>query len=659
MNKKIQTIKKTFNITQKYVGWGRKSSGQKAIELAKKNNSSFLLLEDGFIRSIGLGDDESFSIIEDDIGIYYDATTPSKLENILNSYKFSKNELNLAKKAINLIKQKKISKYNTGSLKLPKYLQTSTKKVLIIAQTKGDMSLKYGLALKFDEKEMLKDAIKENPNSEIYLKVHPDVLAGKKESSIDLDFAKKHCKIIAENIHPIVLLEAFDKVYTQTSQMGFEALLLEKEVITYGIPFYSNWGLTIDKLKCDRRKRKLSFLELFAGAYILYTRYYNPYLQKQSNIIDTINTIDKYRNIYFQNSGKLYFFGFTRWKRKQTKKFFTSLNQNKIHFCNSLNDALKKGLDKNSKIFIWGMKKFDEVENWAKQNQVNINRIEDGFIRSVSLGSDLTKAYSLVVDTKGIYFNPKKESDLEYILQNYKFDEDLLKRAKNLRKYLIEKKLSKYNIHKDKKLTFKTNKKIILVIGQVEDDASIKYGGNSMTNLELLKKVHQKRQNEYIIYKPHPDVEAGNRVGKIDKEIVLKYANEFITDISLPSLLEASDEVHTITSLSGFEALIREKKVFTYGMPFYAGWGLTIDEKQCHRRKRKITINELVAATYILYPRYINPKTDKFCEVEILINEIENLKKRYNNDKIYRLLINTRNFISRKVQFLIKVILGE
>ena len=658
MNYYFYNFKNIFN-NNKFKGWGRKNTGKCALFLSKLFNKPYILFEDGFIRSIGLGDDESFSIIEDDIGIYYDATTSSKLENILNYHKFSEKELNLAKKAINLIKQKKISKYNTGSLKLPKYLQRTTKKVLIIAQTKGDMSLKYGLALKFDEKEMLKDAIKENPNSEIYLKVHPDVLAGKKESSIDLDFAKKHCKIIAENIHPIVLLEAFDKVYTQTSQMGFEALLLEKEVITYGIPFYSNWGLTIDKLKCDRRKRKLSLLELFAGAYILYTKYYNPYLQKQSNIIDTINTIDKYRNIYFQNSGKLYFFGFTRWKRKQTKKFFTSLNQNKIYFCNSLNDALKKGLDKNSKIFTWGMKKFDEVENWAKQNQVNINRIEDGFIRSVSLGSDLTKAYSLVVDTKGIYFNPKKESDLEYILQNYKFDEDLLKRAKNLRKYLIEKKLSKYNIHQDKKLTFKTNKKIILVIGQVEDDASIKYGGNSMTNLELLKKVHQKRQNEYIIYKPHPDVEAGNRVGKIDKEIVLKYANEFITDISLPSLLEASDEVHTITSLSGFEALIREKKVFTYGMPFYAGWGLTIDEKQCHRRKRKITINELVAATYILYPRYINPKTDKFCEVEILINEIENLKKRYNNDKIYRLLINTRNFISRKVQFLIKVILGE
>ena len=70
-----------------FYGWGRKKSGFKAISEAKKNNASFSLLEDGFIRSIGLGVDgaESFSIVEDDVGIYYDATVPSGLENILKT----------------------------------------------------------------------------------------------------------------------------------------------------------------------------------------------------------------------------------------------------------------------------------------------------------------------------------------------------------------------------------------------------------------------------------------------------------------------------------------------------------------------------------------------------------------------------------------------
>ena len=257
MNRKIKKTKKIFLIDEYYVGWGRKPSGQKAIELAKKNNSSFLLLEDGFIRSIGLGVEgwDSFSIVKDDIGIYYDATAPSRLENILNSYHFDEKILTQAKKAISLIKRYKISKYNNASLFLPSYLNNKNKKVLIIAQTKGDMSLKYGLSTSAND--MVIDALK-NKGYEVYLKIHPDVLSGKKESNIDIEFAKNHCKVITENINPIVLLEVFDKVYTQTSQMGFEALILGKEVHIFGAPFYAGWGLENLKWHLDENiKRKI------------------------------------------------------------------------------------------------------------------------------------------------------------------------------------------------------------------------------------------------------------------------------------------------------------------------------------------------------------------------------------------------------------------
>ena len=73
-----------------FYGWGRKKSGQHAIALAKKYHASFVLLEDGFIRSVGLGvnGSPSFPLIEDSVGIYYDATAPSELESILNKYDF-------------------------------------------------------------------------------------------------------------------------------------------------------------------------------------------------------------------------------------------------------------------------------------------------------------------------------------------------------------------------------------------------------------------------------------------------------------------------------------------------------------------------------------------------------------------------------------------
>ena len=354
-----------------------------------------------------------------------------------------------------------------------------------------------------------------------------------------------------------------------------------------------------------------------------------------------------------------YFFGFSRWKRKNILPFFPNA---KIYFCSTIENALKKELHKESKIYIWGKKPFNEVEQYAKEQNISINRVEDGFIRSVSLGSDLTKAYSLVVDGKGIYFDPTQESDLEHILNTYSFDENLIERAKKLQQYLVENKISKYNIYKDKQLVLKglkENQLIIMLPGQVEDDASIIYGANNMTNLELLQETRNNAPNAYIIYKPHPDVLAGNRKGNIIKNEALRYCNMIIEQASLDSVLELADEVHTMTSLVGFEALMRGKKVTTYGLPFYAGWGLTTDVKTTSRRVTKRTLEELIAATLILYPRYIHPKTNTLCEIEVLLAEIDEEKKRYNTNSIYRALINSRNFISRKAQLILKVLLGE
>ena len=361
-----------------------------------------------------------------------------------------------------------------------------------------------------------------------------------------------------------------------------------------------------------------------------------------------------------EHQGALYFFGFSRWKRKNIKLFFP-LERNKIFFCSSLEEAKQKGLNGDAKIYIWGKKAFDEVEAYAKEKEIIIHRVEDGFVRSVSLGSDLSKAYSLVVDTRGIYFDATQESDLEHILNTYDFDEKFIVRSQKLQNYLIEKKISKYNASQDKKIVLKRLKEgqsVVLVVGQVEDDASIVYGANGMTNLQLLKEARENLSDAYIIYKPHPDVLAGNRVGNITQEIALNYCDEIIVDASLDSVLELVDEVHTMTSLVGFEALIRGKKVTTYGLPFYAGWGLTTDKRKCERRVRERSLDELVAGVFIVYACYINPLTDTICEVEVVLESIENEKKRYSSDIIYKLYINGRNLISRKIQLLIRIILG-
>jgi capsular polysaccharide export protein len=510
---------------------------------------------------------------------------------------------------------------------------------------------------------MINAAIEENKESDIYLKIHPDVLSGKKKSDIDIQTIDKRCQIITENVNPLSLLKNFHTVYTKTSQMGFEALLVGCKCVCFGMPFYAGWGITDDRVSCKRRKRKLSIEEVFAASYILYTKYYNPYTKKKSDIIDTIKTIVRFREVERKNNKKIFLFGFSRWKHGFVKSFLKDYKDKNIIYINPIfkshyDLALKKGLNKDSEIFIWGRKEFKQIEDFAELNNIKITRIEDGFIRSIGLGSDLTRPYSLVIDKEGIYFDPTNSSTLETILRTYDFqsNKELLKEAEELKSKILETKISKYNTSNHKKLDLPKDKIKILVSGQVEDDASIKYGAKGMSNLQLLKEVKIDNSNAYIIYKPHPDVLSGNRIGNIEEKIALQYCDLVLIDISMSSVLDAVDEVHTMTSLTGFEGLLYGKKVVTYGLPFYAGWGLTTDKKTCERRNRILSLNELMMGVYILYPRYINPKTLNYCTPSVLIDELEKEKEKIKNSIIYRFKIKIYTYFSRLSQKILSLI---
>ncbi|EAK0446257.1 capsular polysaccharide biosynthesis protein [Campylobacter lari] len=646
------------NIMQEdvFIGWGKKKSGLKAIELAKKHNVKFLLLEDGFLRSLNLGveNSPSFSIVKDDAGIYYDAIVPSKLENILNTYEFIAEELEQAKKAIELIKKEKLSKYNNNLCVPKEFFSANEERVLIITQVANDASLKFGLADSFSTQDIINDAIKENPNAKIYIKIHPDVLSGKKQSDFDMQDLPSKCVVIKENYNPIELLSHFKKVYTKTSGMGFEALMLGRECVCYGMPFYAGWGLTQDKQVCKRRLKKRTLEEVFYATYILYSEYFNPYLNQKSDIFDTIHTLAKYKKIEQANSNTLYFLGFSKWKREFIKPFFKAKN-NKIIFLNSLDELYKVNLNPEDKIFIWG-KKYDKAL-LAKDFSNEIFLVEDGFLRSVFLGSDLTRPFSLIIDSKGLYVDPSKPSDLEDILQNHIFDESLKQRAKKLITIITQNKFSKYNGLKHEKLNFNTNKKIILIPAQVEDDASMILGGSGCDTLKLLQSVRKANENAFLVFKPHPDVLSGNRKGLKDKSIILKYCDEIIENVSIDSAINASDEVHTITSTSGFDALLRGKKVVVYGKPFYAGWGLTQDLHKIPRRTRVLSLEELVAGVLILYPRYIHPKSKNLCEVELALDIMLKMQKDYFSKFYLRWFMDIRIYILRKIRRLIEFIL--
>ena len=317
--------------------------------------------------------------------------------------------------------------------------------------------------------------------------------------------------------------------------------------------------------------------------------------------------------------------GIKSWKRWQITPFLKPLYE-RVSYWPSADVALKQQQRAGGDLVVWAAREpADFVERATKQN-AKIVRIEDGFIRSVGLGSNHVGGYSLVVDSDGIYFDPRRPSTLENLLQHGTFTPDLLTRAESLRSVLVNGGLTKYNVGSAINVEIPAQGKTrVLVPGQVEDDASVRFGGGEIqSNLQLLMAVRKECPDAWIIYKPHPDTEAGTRIGSLDESTALQYADQVIHNTSASALFGQIDAVHTLTSLLGFEALMRGVPVTVWGQPFYAGWGITTDRMSHPRRTRRLSLMELVAGTLLLYPRYVHPETRLPCEAEEMVQTLLN-----------------------------------
>ena len=270
---------------------------------AIKYNTTLLVEEDGFLRSVlPFGSNGSLkyklphSVILDKDGLYINAYVPSSIENVLNSNKqFSEIELLRSKLAIEKIRKNRLSKYNHVKRTKIKGLLAFKTKVLIVDQVRKDKSITFGMADESTFSLMLKSAIEENPKAQIIIKVHPvDSLGHFAQYKND-----ERILFIDYDINPIALLDAVDKVYVCTSQMGFEALMCGKEVHVFGMPFYAGWGITIDYLKCPRRKKTRTVEEVFFAAYILCTIYVSHQMHEVCEIEQVINELIDLRDEYF------------------------------------------------------------------------------------------------------------------------------------------------------------------------------------------------------------------------------------------------------------------------------------------------------------------------------------------------------------------------
>ncbi|MBF7044466.1 capsular polysaccharide export protein, LipB/KpsS family, partial [Campylobacter volucris] len=287
-----------------YIQWGIIPTQRKKIlnKLMQNFGKQPFIIEDGFIRSLGIGltKEEALSITLSGDTAYYDCKKISNFEKCLNSNEiFSDKNISDAKKAISFITNNFISKYNDAKF-LYQTIGKHNSKVLVIDQRFGDASVEYGGASKEDFDIMLNDAVNDNPKSDIIIKRHPDAVKANKGSYFSDDYIENYQNkdrliLIDYDVHPHELIMMCDKIYVVTSGLGFEALMYNKEVLCYGIPYYSGWGITIDKKKLSRRSKKRNLYEIFYVAYIKYSRYYSPKLNSQCTIFELMDYIVKER----------------------------------------------------------------------------------------------------------------------------------------------------------------------------------------------------------------------------------------------------------------------------------------------------------------------------------------------------------------------------
>ena len=289
--------------------WGLLKKDCKLNNILEINNkdAKFLFLEDGFLRSattyandrVDMKYRVGISFIMDDLTCYYDATRISRMEQVLNSdFEISEEQKERARKNINRILETKITKYNHQPIYKPN-IGKNKQKILVVDQSYGDLSIEKGLANDKTFEAMIKTAIKDNPNCDIIIKTHPDAKYKKKISYFSNIQEGNGIYKITESINPLSLIEYVDKVYVCSTQLGFEALMAGKEVHTFGVPFYSNWGLTVDHNICSRRQRKRTLEEIFYIAYIMFSLYINPVSKEKMEIEEAIEYLIGLREEYF------------------------------------------------------------------------------------------------------------------------------------------------------------------------------------------------------------------------------------------------------------------------------------------------------------------------------------------------------------------------
>ena len=600
--------------------WGRAGTAKRGQMIAQKTSASVLCAEDGFLRSVRTGrqGDGPQSVVFDKQGIYFEADKPSDLKDMLaKSGNISDVQVRKSQDLIAFMAEHHLSKYNDFPVTLPDLPDGF---VLVIDQTRHDASISGAGADEGTFQRMLDAAKAENPDAAIVVKTHPETLAGQRRGYFDAADGDGRVQLLTDAVSPWALMNAGQKVYCVSSTMGMEAIFAGHRPVVFGNAFYCGLGLTDDRHPATVQGEPRSAEQLFHAAYVDYCRWYDPFLNRETDCVTVANTLAAQAAFARTFKQPQVLVGMRMWKRGFLKRFFKGTQKPPL-FIDDVAKAVKTATRDGADVLVWSGKETAELAEGCAEAGLTLYRVEDGFLRSAGLGAELIEPVSLALDDLGIYYDPTCESRLERLIANsVGLSKFALRRAAAVREKMVALKLSKYNLQAAA-VDLPKGRHTVLIPGQVENDQSILKGaGKVRTNLDLVRATREAFPDSFLIYKPHPDVMAGLRDGGADEIGISEIVDLILPDADIAMLLDQVDHVSTITSLTGFEALMRGKDVTCFGAPFYAGWGLTDDRGDVPKRRIvQANLDGLIHATLIDYPLYWDPVTGIPCTIETVL----------------------------------------
>ncbi|MEL7026362.1 MAG: capsular polysaccharide biosynthesis protein [Pseudomonadota bacterium] len=587
--------------------WGQSPTSGRGEAVAARTDAPVLRVEDPFLRSVlpGRSGEPPMGLLLDVTGVHFDGSRPSRLETILGEDPLDDPALLArAKAAMERLRYWHLSKYSCWDLAVE---PPEGPYVLVIDQTQKDASLPDDAEAVFAQ--MLEAARKDYPNVPLIIRTHPETAQGHRGGHYD---PSSGARLLTDPISPYALLDGAAAVYTVSSTLGFEAILAGHRPHVFGSPFYAGWGLSDDRTDQPRRGRQITPEQLFAAAMIIAPTWYDPFRDALCELENVIDNLAARATAWRQDRKGWVGTNMSPWKHPHLKRVFGQWGRVDFHM--SPKKAMDLSTSTGRPLMAWG--------NGSVRPMAADVYIEDGFLRSRGLGAELVPASAFGIDDIGIHFDPTGPSRMERLISgSVDLPRAEIERAERLLAHLNRLGLTKYNISGDLP-DFPDDRRVCLVVGQVEDDAAVLTARpDAFGNADLLQVARRENPEAYIVFKPHPDVEAGLRKGKVSEASSI--ADLVLSGGDPAALLSQVDDVWTLSSTLGFEALLRDVPVTCLGAPFYAGWGLTTDIGPVpDRRGPGPSLAGITHAALIGYQRYIDPVTGAPCPVEVAVDRL-------------------------------------